>query len=101
MHAGDDVRNTMFTDKAQAIIDQAKDFAFADNARELNIRYLLASVAKHPGTLFLMAQCLGLSTESTRAACPAYEKSEPCRNKMPLGDRKGTLLNSSHVSESG
>jgi cell division protease FtsH len=74
----------MFTDKAQALIDAAKDFACAENARELTVSFLLAATAKQPGALFLLGECLGLTTECVRAACPAYVRSEPCRGKLPL-----------------
>jgi ATP-dependent metalloprotease FtsH len=82
----------MFTDKAQAIIDLAKDFAHAEHAEELTVPMVLAAAAEQPGTAFVFAECVGLTTELVRAACPEYRKPVHFGGKLALASSVHELL---------
>ncbi|OHB73707.1 MAG: hypothetical protein A2V70_13960 [Planctomycetes bacterium RBG_13_63_9] len=74
----------MFTEKAQAIIDLAKDLAFSAGSAQLNVSCLLAAVKQHPEARVLLAECLGLAPDALAAACPEMPAPVSCPGKLPL-----------------
>ena len=60
----------MFTDKAQAIIDLAKDYAFSGGSTQLTLQPLLMAMVAQTQTVVLLAECIGLATDKLRAICP-------------------------------
>ncbi len=58
----------MFTDKAQIIIDLAKDFANTTGAKELNLITLILAMSRHTEGSILLAECLGTTLDKLRAA---------------------------------
>ena len=58
----------MFTDKTQALIDLAKDYAFSSGSTELTLPALLAGLGSHPESSVLLAECVGLTPEKLREA---------------------------------
>ena len=82
----------MFTDKGQAIIDLAKDYAFSQGATELDVSTLLAAIGHEIEAAVLLAECLGLPTEKLRAICPEYPDPVSCPGKMPLAESLRSAL---------
>ncbi len=82
----------MFTDKAQTIIDLAKDFANTTGAKDLNLGALILAMSRHTEGSILLAECLGLTLDKLRAAVPAA--AEPARfpNKLPVAESVRNLL---------
>lgn len=82
----------MFTDKAQAIIDQAKDFAFSAGAPALELGALLAAVGEDTEASVLLAECAGLAPAAVRAAVRRERGPEACPGKMPVAEPVRALL---------
>ena len=82
----------MFTDKAQQIIDTAKDFAFSGGSAELTLSALLATVASHAEAGVLLAECAGMPAEKLRAACPEQPEPVACPGKLPLAEAVRSML---------
>ena len=61
----------MFTDKAQTIIDLAKDFAQSTGAKELNVSSLALAMLHRVEGAILLAECAGTTAGKTpgRPAC--------------------------------
>ena len=59
----------MFTDKAQTIIDLAKDFAQSTGAKELNVSSLALAMLHHVEGAILLAECAGTTPENSRPPC--------------------------------
>jgi ATP-dependent metalloprotease FtsH len=74
----------MFTDKAQAVIDLAKDLASGDGAAELSLAHVLASLARHAEGRVLLAEATGLAPEQVGSACPDLPEPTPCQGRLPL-----------------
>ncbi len=74
----------MFTDKAQQIVDLAKDHAYSSGQTELDLTAILAAVGNDMEAGVLMAECLGLDTASVRSACPICTERVSCPGKLPL-----------------
>ena len=82
----------MFTDKAQQIIDLAKDYAFSGGATELTLKALLAAVGGQGEAGVLLAECVGLTPEKLRAACPELPDPAACPGRLPLADSMRAML---------
>jgi len=82
----------MFTDKAQAIIDGAKDYAFSSGSSELTLKHLLVAAGNNAEAGVLLAELLGLTVERLRAACPQLAPSASCPGKLPLAEAVRTFL---------
>ena len=61
----------MFTEKAQTIIDRAKDHAAAKRCAELQPEHLLAGLGQDPATAQRLAEALGLGLDAVMAAAGA------------------------------
>ncbi len=82
----------MFTEKAQAVIDLAKDFAHTAGAKELNLTGLVMALTHHVEGGILLAECMGTTPEKLRAALPASAEPVRCPGKLPLAEAVRTLL---------
>lgn len=87
----------MFTDKAQAVIDRAKDYAFSNGSAELTVSFLLVAMGKHSESLVLLAECVGLTPEKLRGSLPEYPEPVACPGKLPLAQPLRTIL--THAGE--
>ena len=82
----------MFQDNSQEIIDLAKDYAFSSGYSELSISALLAAVAKHLEAGVLLGECVGLTPDKMRAACPDLPDPISCPGTLPLSDPMRDML---------
>jgi ATP-dependent metalloprotease FtsH len=85
----------MFTDKAQTIIDLAKDFAQSTGAKELNVSSLALAMLHRVEGAILLAECAGTTAEKLQAALPARGEPSPCRSKLPVAEPVRALLQTS------
>lgn len=84
----------MFTDKAQTIIDLAKDFAQSTSAKELNLSSLVLAMLHHAEGAYLLSECLGATPEKLCAALPAAGEPSACQSKLPVAELVRALLQS-------
>jgi len=82
----------MFTDKAQEIIDKAKDYAFSNGKTELELRTVLTAVTHHMEAEVLLAECFGIVPEKLRALCPELPEPVACPGKLPLAESLRAML---------
>ncbi|MFW6119010.1 MAG: AAA family ATPase [Planctomycetota bacterium] len=82
----------MFTDKAQAVTDLAKDYAFSSGASELTLEAMLAAMSSQAEAGVLLAECVGLPPEKLRVACPEFPEPAACPGKMPLAESTREML---------
>jgi len=82
----------MFTDKAQDIIDQAKDYAFSSGAQQLTLSPILTAVGAQLEAGTLLAECLGLATDKLRSLCPDAPAPSACPGKLPMDDATRAML---------
>lgn len=82
----------MFTNKAQTVIDMAKDHAFTDGQAMLTSRSVLAAVGYHTEASLLLADCLDMPPAKLRSLCPEYENPISCPGKLSIDkDLQGIL----------
>jgi ATP-dependent metalloprotease FtsH len=73
----------MFTEKGQAFIDLAKDFAFAQGRRQVDLEALLGATSRIPEAQVRLARCLTNGDASKlRSLLPELELAEPCPGKL-------------------
>ena len=73
----------MFTEKAQSIIDLAKDCAFARAKEELDIEALLCAVGSDTEAGVRLAECLtNGDVPKLRGKCPDLGQPAPCPGKI-------------------
>jgi cell division protease FtsH len=82
----------MFTDKAQFIIDLAKDYAHASDAKELNLSSLVMAMSLHPEAGILLGECIGISPEKLRADMSVADKPPLSYGKLPVAEPVRSLL---------
>lgn len=82
----------MFTDKAQTIIDLAKDYAFSSGSAELTLKALLVALGRQAEAGVLFAETYGLTPEKLRAACPELPPPAACPGKLPLAEAFRLML---------
>jgi len=82
----------MFTDKAQTVIDLAKDYAFSMGLAELSVSALLTAIGSHAEAGVLLAQCFASTPEKIRSACPEFIEPAACPGKLPLGEQVREIL---------
>jgi len=92
----------MFTDKAQNIIDLAKDCAFARAKEELDIDALLAAVGSDAEAGVRLAECLtNGDVVDLRGRCPDLGRPAPCPGKMELTEPFREILKAATELASG
>ncbi|MFQ5473535.1 MAG: AAA family ATPase [Dehalococcoidia bacterium] len=82
----------MFTRKAQAMVDLAKDCAYSRAADQLDLSALLSAFAQETEATVLLAECLGIASDQLRSACPEYTEPVACPGKLPLADAFRDIL---------
>jgi len=76
----------MFTERAQRLVDTAKDFAFSSGASHLNLKAFLAAIASKSEAGVLLADVLGVSPAALRSACPILPEPAACPGKLALDE---------------
>jgi len=84
----------MFTEKAQTLIDLAKDLAFSNGIAELTVIPLLAAIARQAESCVLLAECLSVTPSQIRDACPPLNDPVACPGKFPVADHVQEILKS-------
>jgi len=76
----------MFTEKAQAVIDLAKDLAFSAGSSELDVAAILVAITKHSEGRVLLAECIGMAPDGLliQKALPEMPEPVSCPGKLPL-----------------
>ncbi|HOQ05117.1 MAG TPA: AAA family ATPase [Anaerohalosphaeraceae bacterium] len=82
----------MFTEKAQAVIDTAKDTAFADGKTELEMAALLSAMVSQPQACLLLADCLKMEPDNLKACLLLNVKPASCPQKLPLSTHVRSVL---------
>lgn len=82
----------MFTDKAQALVDLAKDFAHAIGAKELDLSAVLLAMSRHTEGSILLAECMGITTDTLRTAMPVAQEPSRFSQRLPLAVTVRSLL---------
>jgi ATP-dependent metalloprotease FtsH len=93
----------MFTEKAQMIVDLAKDCAFARGKSELDIESLLAAVGSDTEAGVRLAECLADGdVAGLRARCPELGRPAPCPGKLDLaGPFQGIITVAMELASAG
>lgn len=90
----------MFTEKAQIVIDLAKDIAFANGMNELSIISLIAAVCKKTEASVLFAECISLTPAQVREICPSLNEPIACPGKLSVSEEvKEVLQNAQELAE--
>jgi len=87
----------MFTDKAQTVINLAKDYAFTGGSAVLDLAALVAAMMRQPEASVLLGECFHVKLEQLRQACPERPEPSACREKLPLAEPVRTLLSSAKL----
>ena len=83
----------MFTDKAQSVIDRAKDYSFSCGLAELGLPALLTVMSIDAEAGVLLAECVGMTPQRLRDVCvPEFPQSVACPSKMPLSESIRKML---------
>ena len=82
----------MFTDKAQQIIDLAKDYAFSQSCAELDLPSVAAAMRAHTEASVLLAECVGLKVEKLRSTAAELPKQKKLSRKLPLAEAMRSML---------
>ena len=82
----------MFTDKAQGLVDQAKDYAVSNGSTELSIQFILGAIASQTSSAHILADCLGLTWEAFRSGCPSFPRAEEYRGKLALASSVHVII---------
>ena len=82
----------MFANKAQEVIDRAKDYAFSSGSSELTLSALLTATAAKPEGGALLAECVGLTQEKLREMCPHSPEPATCPGKLPVAESVREVL---------
>lgn len=83
----------MFTEKAQTIIDLAKDYAYSRGSEELDLKAMVGVLGHQPEPGMLLAECFGIEPARLREACPELDGAVVCPGKLPLAEPVRQLLN--------
>lgn len=82
----------MFTEKAQKIVDRAKDHAFSSGSKELGVPALLAALIREQESAVLLCECLDTTHEALLEACPGVADADARRGKLPLAEPVRAIL---------
>jgi cell division protease FtsH len=82
----------MFTEKAQTIVDLAKDYAYSAGSAELGITPFLQAIGSQTEALVLLAEAAGLELEKLRERIPPAPEPASCPGKLPLAEVTRLML---------
>jgi cell division protease FtsH len=83
----------MFTNKAQIIIDTAKDLAYSNGSPYLDTKALLTSLVLNPETKILLTDCTGLDEFKLKSFCLDVPELISCPGKLSLTETVHDILN--------
>ncbi|MFQ5751227.1 MAG: AAA family ATPase [bacterium] len=83
----------MFTDKAQMIIDLAKDYAYASNASTLDISPFLTAMISQSEARILLAECFKITPKELKDIYPISVEPVTCPTKLPLSENLRNMFN--------
>jgi ATP-dependent metalloprotease FtsH len=84
----------MFTEKAQAIIDLAKDYSHKIGARDLALSSVTFAILDHVEGSMLLAECVGTAREKLLEEIPAIGGQSNDQGPLPLAEQVRALLRS-------
>lgn len=82
----------MFTEKAQTIVDLAKDYAYSAGSAELGLAPFLQAIGHHTEASVFLAEAVGLELEKLREKLPQALEPTPCPGKLPLAEATRLML---------
>lgn len=82
----------MFTERMQAVLDMAKDYAYSSASIEIDCPALLAAICGSAEATVLLAESLGLRPETVREKCGPAPQPAGCPGKMRLSEAVRELL---------
>jgi cell division protease FtsH len=82
----------MFTEKGQAIINLAKDYAYAYGSQHLDLRAVLAAFTAHTEAAVLLTGCIKLPLDKLKAVTADFPEPVNCLNKLPLAPETRGLI---------
>ncbi len=82
----------MFTEKAQAAVDLAKDYAYSGGSTVLDLRSVLTAMIADVERGVLLAEAFGVSQQTLREISPAVPEPAACPGKLPLSEAVHSLL---------
>lgn len=82
----------MFTEKAQLVIDLAKDFAFSNGSTKLTLSAVLMSMINHQEAAVLLSESIDLTQEQLKKAVPDIPEIMACQKKLPLTENVKLML---------
>lgn len=82
----------MFTEKAQTIVDLAKDYAYSGGSAELTLAPFLQAIGSHTEASVLLAETVGLELEKLRERILQAPEPTSCPGKLPLAEATRLML---------
>lgn len=82
----------MFTEKAQAVVDLAKDYAFSSGSSQLDLQAFVTAMVSGVETCILLADGLGVSQQTLRDAVPYNPPPTACPGRLPLAESAHFML---------
>ncbi len=82
----------MFTDKAQSLIDSAKDYAYSSGSSQLTMAAFLPAAVGHTEAAIVLGEVTGLTSERLREKSPPVQKPTACPGKLPLSESVRDML---------
>ena len=83
----------MFTNKAQIIIDKAKDLAYSSNLQKLDTMAFLTSIILNSESKVLLMDCTGLDELKLKSVCLNIPELISCPGKLSLTETVHNILN--------
>jgi len=87
----------MFTDKAQTIIDIAKDYAYAMKSSHLDFTPLMMSIISQSESRVLLAESLKISSKELKELYRIEVTPENCPDKLPLSENIRNMFNQAKI----
>ena len=85
----------MFTDRAQVIVDAAKDFAFSSGENQLTIASFVPAAIRHTEAVIVMSEVTGFTPEYLREKVAKTTDLKVCPGKLPLSESVYAMLETS------
>ncbi|HNQ87735.1 MAG TPA: AAA family ATPase [Verrucomicrobiota bacterium] len=82
----------MFTERAQTIIDAAKDYAFSSGDQQLTLAAFAPAAVRQPEATIMLAEFLMLTPDQLREKVPPTPPPAACPGKLPLSEPVRAML---------